>query len=84
MKVICVLSGSIGVELGDHGGGDVQRAVFFIQAVGRFDLAHFLARRNVDAEACLDETLFFNGGFEQVEPGGFLGQGRVVARDPVA
>ena len=69
--------GQVGVELGDDGRGEIQRAGLFIEAAGGFDLAHFLARGDVEAQPRLDQALFFEGGLEQVEPHGFFRQGRV-------
>ncbi len=58
----------IGIELGDHGRGQIERTAFFIEPVGRLDLAHFLARRHIDAEVLLDQVLFRRAGLEQVDP----------------
>ncbi len=61
-------SGRSESSLRDHGGGHVERAVFFVEAVRRFDLAHFVARRNVDAQETFDLLLFARRGFDEIEP----------------
>ena len=60
--------GQVGIELGDHRGGQIQRAGFLIEAAGRLDLAHFLARRHVDREEFLDLLFFRDRRLEQIEP----------------
>ncbi len=65
----------VGIELGDDSGGHVDATVLFVEPVGGLDLAHFFARRHVDAEHLLDGALFFRRRFEQVEPDRFLGSG---------
>ncbi len=66
------------IELRDDGRRHVDGAVLFVEAVGRFDFAHFLARRHVHAEHLLDRLFFFGAGFEQVEPQRLFGKCRGV------
>ena len=42
--------------------------VFAVKCAAAFDLAHFLARRNVDAERALDPLLLVSGRVEKVQP----------------
>jgi hypothetical protein len=68
--------GKIGVELRDDRDRHVERAVFFVETVGRFDLAHLVARRHVDRQEALDLLFLARRGLEQVQPHGLGGDGR--------
>ena len=58
----------IAVELAAHRRRHVDRTAFLVEAAGRLDLLHLVARRHVDGQECFDRALFFRGGLVEVGP----------------
>src|ERR1700738_5219324 len=62
-----------GISLTHQSGGHVARPILHIEATGNFDLLHFLAGRDCDADLVLDDLVFLVIRIDQVEPDGAVG-----------
>src|ERR1700731_1292689 len=59
-----------GISLTHQSGGHVARPILHIESTGNFDLLHFLAGRDCDADLVLDDLVFLGIRIDQVVPDG--------------
>ena len=64
--------GTCCIQFCSHRGRHEQPAIFFIEPVGGFDLAHFLAGWNLDAQLLFDGALFLKTWLKEVYPYGMV------------